>query len=551
MAMPAPLPGFGQRRAQVRRLEGRFDLLVVGGGIYGAWTAYDAAQRGMRVALVEAEDWGAGTSSASSKLIHGGLRYLEYGHVGLVRTALRERARLLRLAPHRVHALRFLLPLWEDARRSPLALAAGLTLYDLLAGELTGPLRHRRHAAAALAHRCPALARAGLRGGFSYADAAEDDARLVVEIVAAAHLAGAVVLNHCRAVTITGAERVDGAEVVDTIGGASARVLASATVICAGPWTPLLAQQAGVPVRTRRTKGVHLVLPPLPPPMDPRTAMLLTAPADGRVFFLIPWYGATLLGTTDTDWDGDPATVSASGEDARYLLTALQARLPGLGWTARHVRAAFAGVRTLQHQDAVSASAVNREWTLAHPRPGLWLPLGGKYTSARADAARIVDEVQRDRGLSVSCRTGRRALPWAPGEPLDWWLARQQAAAMAVGVDAEAAAALPLRQGTRVEAVLARLREEPGLRERIHPGAPFVLAEAVQAVADEQACTLADVLRRRVPAATLASLPRATVAAVAARLAPHLGWDAAATASATDAFTAQAQAQWQAPTLDA
>ena len=366
--------------------DGVFDVLVVGGGIYGAWTALEAALRGLRVALVERGEWASGTSRASSKLIHGGLRYLEHGDVGLVRKALRERSRLLRLAPHRVRPLRFVVPVTRHGRLSRPMLHAGLWLYDLLAGDLAGVERHATWRRGELLRAAPFLTDDVL-GGLTYGDAGTDDAALVRDVVAAAQRAGALCCTHTPVAALERvAERVVGAQFAGGV------VRARSTVLAAGPWAFALAGLDAQRV-ARFTKGVHVVLPPLPlgapfPVAD--TAFLLTAPQDGRVFFLIPWQGGTMVGTTDTDWTGDPDGIRVERADVDYLLAAVAATCPGLGWTTADVRDSWVGLRTLRRGDA-GASALSREWELLRPAPGLFLPLGGKLTSARVEAVHIVD----------------------------------------------------------------------------------------------------------------------------------------------------------------
>ncbi len=364
-----------------------FDLLIVGGGIYGAWTALEASLQGYRVALVERGEWASGTSRASSKLIHGGLRYLEHGDVALVRKSLRERARLLRLAPHRVRPIRFLIPVTRHARLTRWQLEVGLHFYDALAGDLAGIAPAESWPRATVASGAPFLARRDLLAGYTYGDAATDDAALVRDVVTAAQRAGAICVAHVPVVAVVrDFGRVSGAELA---GGGTVR--ATTTVLAAGPWAFAL---AGLdPQRAARfTKGVHLVLPPLPwaePFAVADTAVLLTAPQDGRVFFLIPWRGGTMVGTTDTDFSGAPDAATVQEADEAYLLTAVAATCPGLGWTANDIRDAWVGVRTLLPGTA-GASALTRDWELRQPEPGLLLPVGGKLTSARVEAVRIV-----------------------------------------------------------------------------------------------------------------------------------------------------------------
>lgn len=490
------------RREPARLGERMFDLLVVGGGIYGAWIAYDAALRGLSVALVEREDWGSGTSSASSKLIHGGLRYLEHGHLGLVAKALRERARLLRLGPHRVWPLRFLLPVHGDSRQSRAVLKAGLMLYDLLAGSHSGLPGHR-HLAADDVRRCAAWTEPhALHGGFLYGDGGTDDARLTLELVDGAMTCGAVAMNHAVVSDLVRSAdgRVCGALVRDGVSGLMQEVRAHTTIAAVGPWALRLAGCNPGPVRL--SKGVHLVLPPMPGPAD--QAMLLTAPQDRRVLFLIPWYGATLVGTTDTDYHGDPDALRVEDSEIDYLLAAVRARCPGLGWTRDHVRGSFAGVRTLQASSG-QVGAATREWTLVEPSAGLLVPVGGKLTSARVEAARAVDRVMNLMGRRRPSLTAKCRLPWAPAQPWSTWLAEQVVIAANFGLPHSVAEALARRHGRRVAAIWQRLGDDPTLAHQLDARYPFIRAEVAQAQEQEMAITADDLFRRRIPLDILAS----------------------------------------------
>lgn len=473
-----------------------FDLLVIGGGIYGAWTAYDAARRGLRVALVEAVDWGAGTSSASSKLIHGGLRYLENFEFSLVRHALIERRILARLAPHLVRPLNFVLPVWKGARVGPTRLAAGLMLYDRLAWGWQPVQRHRRYPARRLASRYPFLASDGLRGGFRYGDCQEDDARVVAVVVAAAQAAGAVCVNHLRAERLLEQEQqVIGARLHDRESGAQFDVRAACTVAAVGPWLRELAGPDTPPVRLVR--GTHLVMPRIP---GCNSAFLLNSPQDGRVFFVIPYYNRTLIGTTEvavTDPDDD----LSSEREARYLLSSVQAWMPGLGWQEDQVINRFSGIRTLHDDDAASLAGISREFDVQAPRPGLLLPIGGKFTTARHDASQVVDRVMRTLGREGGCDTMLGHLPGAPDG--DGWHVEAVESLMQAGLDAECAAQAAQRHGARSSELYARLRDDPRLAERIVPDCPFAMVEARIAIDDEMARTPDDVLRRRLPVALL------------------------------------------------
>lgn len=509
------------RREPARLGERVFDLLVVGGGIYGAWIAYDAALRGLSVAIVERDDWGSGTSSASSKLIHGGLRYLEHGHLGLVAKALRERARLLRLAPHRVWPLRFILPVYSDSRAGRGALMAGLTLYDWLAGGHPGLPAHRHLAVDDLAESAPWLTAVGLRGAFLYGDAGTDDARFTLEIVAGALAHGVVAVNHAPASTLLRSAdgTVNGAQVRDAITGTDYEVRARCTVVAAGPWASRLAGCDPGPLRF--SKGVHLVLPPLPGPRD--RAVLLTAGSDRRVFFLIPWYGATLVGTTDQEFHGDPDDVRVEDADIDYLLGETTRRCPGLGWTRADIRSSFAGVRTLQAGTAAQVGAATREWTLVEPSPGMLVPIGGKFTSARMEAGRTVDRVASLLGRSVPrCPTTLRRFPWSPSVPWCDWFPATVREGCRLGLDAETSATCARRYGTTISEVFARLARDASMATRCHPVAPFCRAELSHAVEAEMAISRSDVLRRRLPLEILLP-PHALAQIEFPRVVPEIG----------------------------
>ncbi len=477
-----------------------FDVLVVGGGIYGAWTACDAALRGLSVALIERQDWACGTSSASSKLIHGGLRYLEHYDFGLVRQALAERRRLHRLAPHLVHPLDFVMPVWKGPRASMLLLKCGLFLYDLLGLPLKPVRWHRRYSKAAMLQGFPYVDPERLLGGFRYGDCQEDDARMTLEVVAAAQAAGAVVANRVDALKL---EPVGGAQVAtvrDTERGETWSVRAKVVVNAAGPWAPQLLGARAPAVK--RVKGIHILLPAIP---GCRQAFLLTAD-DGRVFFVIPWYGRTLVGTTESEIF-DPDDITASDAEVRYLLAGVRKGLPGIDWSERDVIARFAGARTLQAENQQDLAAVTREFVVTEPVPGVLMPLGGKYTTARCDAIEIVDRVQKRLGLRrTPSRTANQSLPGAPSlsVPFEEWLAASMAELQSAGIDGPAAHALCLRYGNRIRRILELLREDGAWCTRLHPALPFIQAEVVVAVRDEMARSFEDIFRRRIPILLLA-----------------------------------------------
>lgn len=499
-------------------LQGEFDLLVCGGGIYGAWTAYDAALRGLKVALVEQGDWASATSSSSSKLIHGGLRYLETYDFKLVRKALKERRLLLRIAPHRVWPLRFGVPVYADSRNGTLLLKAGLTLYDTLAGFPGEPMQHHHFWKREFSRHFPFLNDQGLHGGFTYGDAQTDDARLVLELVAGAQAHGAVCVNYAQLQAWNEQDgKVCGAEVLDKLSGETWQVRAGQCVSTAGQWAT--ATEPGR-VWCRLSKGIHLVLPALPT----NEAILLTSKKDGRVFFIIPWYGRTLLGTTDTDYRGDIDKVTVEDADVEYLLEAANGYLKQ-AWTKADVIGSYAGVRVMKQSDAANPSAASRDWELKTAANGLHHAIGGKLTSAREDATVIVDVVCERLGVDVACASKGRGLPWAPQQEFSAWTTDTAAKAQRLGIDADSAKWLMRRHGARIARVFDIVAESPQLSARIVPELPFIHADLLLCAREEMAVHLSDLLRRRLPLLILARPEVVGLRRLAESLATELGWD--------------------------
>jgi len=498
--------------------ERTFDVLICGGGIYGAWTAYDAALRGLKVALVDRGDWANATSSASSKLVHGGLRYLENFDFKLVRKTLAERQMLLAAAPHRVRPLRFGVPVYRDSRLGSFRLAVGLTLYDGLAGSINDEQGFKRYDGREFSARFPFLRAAGLQAGFTYLDAQTDDARLVLELVAGAESAGAVCLNYGKvADLIEHNGKLSAAVVTDQLTGESVTVQAKQFVNTAGQWAGLLRHGQR---NYRLSKGVHLILPNI----LGREALLLTAKADGRVFFMIPWYGRTLVGTTDTDYDGDLDAVRVENKDIDYLLNEVNGVAGNLSWTREDIIGSFAGLRVLKQSDRSSPSAVSRDWELHASDNGLLTSIGGKLTSARSDAAHIVDKLCENLGLRQACGTFGKPLPWSPGGDFPDWSEGMTRRALALGIDKESAQWLLFRHGSRVTEVFALCENHPEWVSRIVPEAPFIVADLLFCARSEMIVHLDDLLRRRLPLLILAKLRPEDLRRIAGIAAPELGW---------------------------
>lgn len=502
--------------------EGPFDLLVIGGGIYGAWVAYEGALRGLKTALVEKKDWASGTSSASSKLIHGGLRYLEHYWLDLVKKSLGERRRLLSLGPHRVSTVRFLLPLYQGSGFGRISLGIGLSLYDRMGGTCSKISPHRFHSREEMLKIAPYLSPENLTGGFSYTDCETDDSRFTLEIVSGAVQAGAMATNYAKAVELVlSGNKVMGAVMEDLETGDRVELLASVTVNAAGPWAWNLAGMDNkIKDKVRLFKGVHLVMPPLPG----GDAVLLTAPSDGRVFFLIPWQGSTLIGTTDTDFQGDPDHVEVDASDEEYLLNAANHFLQGVEWSPSHVRGRFAGLRVLQNRPGKKPSDVTRDWELSEPRERLLVSLGGKMTSARLEAAATLQRVEGLLGKKSKGRSPTETLP-LPWFPEDMNVLEEMG--KRAGLDPETALWCVRRYGSTTSNLMDLIHESPGLAERIEPNFPFCKGEIVHAVKNEMARTLEDILRRRISLCILTKMEKETVRMAADLAGEILGWDEA------------------------
>ncbi len=383
-----------------------FDVLVVGGGALGAGVARDAALRGMSVALVEQDDFASGTTSRSTRLIHGGLRYLEHRQFGLVRENLRERELLMRLAPHLVQALPVHVPLYRPSVARRAKLRAGMLLYDLLSRGKKLPRRRWIGREQLLALE-PGLRPDGLRGAWRFYDArCALVERLVVENVVDATAHGAVSLNHAKVVRwLREGDAVTGAEVEDRIGGTRLTVRARESVNATGPWLDR-SGLGGKPL-LRLTKGVHLVTPPAT-----KLAHLLFA-SDGRPFFVIPWLGSTLVGTTDTDFDDEPSEARADADDTAYLIESAKAAFPQAPFERVHY--AMAGVRALIRIEGVAEGKVPREHEIRDHSTtdgvnGIVSMVGGKLTAYRSIAQEATDLVAK--------RLGNKARPLTKTQPL-------------------------------------------------------------------------------------------------------------------------------------
>ena len=518
------------------------DVLVIGGGITGAAIARDAALRGFRTALVEKGDFGSGTSSASSRLIHGGLRYLEQFDFRLVLEASRERRVLLRIAPHLVRPLPFLFPVYRGARVPAWKVRCGLWLYDLLAA-FRNVRVHQWLGRKATLRLEPGLREKGLKAAGLYYDAQTDDARLVLATMRSAAQAGALVANYVEAVSLLKPDgRVRGATVRDLLNDETRTIRALIVVNACGPWVDGLRRldEPSADALLRLTKGAHVAVPRKR--LGNTHAITLTSPIDGRVMFVLPWGDAdqSYIGTTDTDEAVSPDDVRATAEDVIYLLRSANAFFPQARLSPHDVVATWAGLRALLRPERnLAPSQVSREHRIAESASGLLTIAGGKLTTHRVMAQELCDLVAaRLRALDGRPRAPRPPTHRSPlpgGETAD--LEGLTKAAVERGASEATARHLIGTYGSEAAAVLNLVDRDRALGGRIVAGRPELWAEVVHAVEREMAVRLSDVLVRRLHLfyKTRDQAVPAT-SAVADRLAQALGWDGARRAEELAAY---------------
>jgi glycerol-3-phosphate dehydrogenase len=493
-----------------------FDVLVCGGGIYGAWTTYDATLRGLKVAIVDQGDWAGATSSASSKLIHGGLRYLESYNFKLVKKSLLERQMLLKAAPHRIWPLRFAVPVYKHSRLGSCLLHLALSLYDFLANGLNKDQRYHHYNAADFVAHFPELEPADLTAGFSYLDAQTDDARLVLELITGASDLGAVCVNYCQVTEFLMAHgQLHGAVIQDQLNNTIGKVYADQIVDTMGRWSPHQIECA-----CRLSKGVHLVMPKI----LNQEALLLTAHSDGRVFFIIPWYGRTLLGTTDSDYHGDINQLTVEQHEIDYLLNEANRVLKNAHWQTQDIIGSYAGLRVLQASPDTPVANISRDWQLNRAPSGLLSSIGGKITSAREDASHLVDVLCEQTDWALPCSTSGRAFPWSPDVDYSQWTTATLLQATGLNIDSESAHWLLCRHGKRVSEIFSLCEQQPDLSKRILPDLPFIMADMVFCAQQEMVLHLDDLLRRRLPIMILAKPSIAELQDLARIAANVLGW---------------------------
>ncbi len=537
--------------------EHRVDLVVIGGGITGAGIARDAALRGLSVVLFEKGDFGGGTSSKSSKLVHGGLRYLEHGEVGLVFESVSERRVQTQVAPHLVRPMPFLIPVYKGAKPSFEIMNLGLWIYDSLA-LFRAPRMHRtfRGAKAALEVE-PQLRPDKLRGALEYFDCATDDARLVLENILDAQALGARCYNYVEVMSL---ERGAGGVIERVVArdrhtGVEHRVSCKGVILAAGAWTDESIGKLEVPVGRpllRRTKGVHIVVPRERLPLA--RAITLLSPIDGRVMFAIPWRERTVLGTTDTDFEGSADEVCADAADVRYLCDSANGYFPSAALSPTDVISTWAGLRPLIRGDeSQSESETSREHEIFVRDDGLVIIAGGKLTTYRRMAKQVVTatvralvgrELVSEQHLAPA-GTKHRPLPGAVGlesPTLEAVAAIGRELMAEHGLDLDTATHLCGVYGVRARELAARISADRTLGQRLDPELPYVWAEIDFAVERDLAQTVEDVLARRVPLLLTGRDQGLEVCeAVASRLSELLRWGPAQRERSVEEYRAEVE----------
>ncbi len=518
-------------RALNRLADERFDLLIVGGGVTGACVARDAALRGLKVALVEKDDFAGATSAHNSKLVHGGLRYLRNFELRLVRESLKERRIWQRIAPHLVHPLPFLVPIYGGGWKARATLAAGLTLYDLLSfdkGWLDDPgQRLPNHSwldrGRALEAE-PILEGNGFEGAFRYYDAQMyAPERLALECLIDADAAGAAIANYVEAKTLLVRNgRIEGCSVADRMGDAVFDIRARLTLVAAGPWADIFLERAlAKPASHKllRSKGIHVLVPAM------TKANALTVAAEGGHFFVLPWHGHTLLGTTDTPFDAAPDTVGVSDRDIDTFFGFINRHLPGAKLARQSIEFFYAGLRPLVDDGSGDTYGASRRAELVdHAKSdgvdGLFSAIGGKWTTSRELARSVVDSIVAKLSFAAApCRTDRTSTAGGGIGRFAEFLVRQKNDYP----DQAGIEHLARMYGTRLPDMLAAAGNRPELKAPLG-AAGDIGAQVLFAVREEMALTLSDAVMRRTSIGQLGAPPRDVLEAASRIMAAELHW---------------------------
>lgn len=453
----------------------RYDVAIIGGGINGSAIARDATLRGLSVILLEAQDFGSGASSKSSKLVHGGLRYLENFHFRLVKESLKERSILVQTASNLVHKIPFILPVYKGHSKPLWMIKLGLTIYDFFS-DPDFP-KHSNLTKEEILHQFPSIAKEGLIGGCQYFDAQMQDSRLVLENALDAKRNGATLLNYSKVKRLIKEGKKAIGVVVETKNGEQ-EIYAKAIVHATGATLKLIKEDQKVFLYP--TKGVHLVIPQV----HPTHALLLTSPQDGRVFFLIPWEGKSLLGTTDTPFAGDPSNPTVEKEDVEYLQRAFSYYFKN---TPLQVLSSFAGIRPLVKSSHTNPSAISRDFHLSTTGSGVLTLMGGKFTTYRLMAEKTVDKL-----TNTPCQTGH--LPLSTYTKTSEEI---QEIAKKLALDTTQVKRIVHQYGERSSQIFSLLQENSQEKEQICTDHPHLFAELTHAILNEEAKTPQDWFQRR------------------------------------------------------
>lgn len=535
-----------------------FDILIIGGGITGAGLALDAALRGLRVALVEKRDFAAGTSSRSTKLIHGGLRYLEHFDFALVREGLRERAILTQNAPRLARPFPFIIPIYKNRRNydRPLKIRLGLWLYDLLAGRRNFA-RHRRLSRGEALRLAPQLDPRGLKGAFLYYDAVTNDSRLVIEVIKTARKRGAEIANYTRVAGFIKNEngKIEGARLRDELSGGEIECRARIVINATGVWmedTSRLDGQAanGLNKRLRPAKGVHLTV--AADRLRVGAAWLIPSLTSHRFYFVVPWEGRVNIGTTDTDYSGDKDHPHAEPKEVAEILGAINSYFPDARLDPADVISSWAGLRPLITDPRARATTeVSRKEEIIESEDGLISIGGGKLTTYRAMAERGVDLAARRLSERFNIAAGAASAKDAAigGEiSSDDLTMTPERLSQTENLPLETARHLLRDYGPDCRRLVELTRDDERRRQRLVEGLPQILAEVVYAARYEMALTLADAMTRRTRLATVAGREALNCAAIVAdSMACELGWSRGQTERQIAQFTAEFEREFAPP----
>ncbi len=522
------------REENIDRLQREhFDILIIGGGITGAGIARDAAMRGFKTALIEKTDFAAGTSSKSSKLVHGGFRYLRSGHIGLVRQSLWERKLLMQLAPHLVIPHSSLIPVYRDSPYTPLQIRLGLTIYDLLS--ITRSIgSHKMLSRDELLQLQPDLRKTNLQAAGEYYDCTADDYRLLITNIQSAAEHGLVAANYIEARELLKKNgSSEGVLVYDRLIGNSFTVRSRIIVNATGPWSDDLRQElfGSGDTRLRLTKGVHIIVSRDSLPLH--RIVMVTSIHDGRPLLSIPWKSFVILGTTDTDYTGDPDNIFTERDDVDYLLETFNHYFPEVNLNDDKIISTFAGLRPLISEKEKKASEVSREYDIYEAPENIFTIIGGKLTTYRLMAKDLVDKLTKrlDRNFErraayPKCRTHQVPLFGGDIERYDSFAAEWTGRMVNDhAIDKETAIHLIETYGNTVHEVLSTCNETEGGFDRIHPSLPYLWGELDHSINYEMSVGLDDFLIRRTHIFSLSSDQGLSVSeSIADRMAAKLNW---------------------------